>query len=171
MVKHISIYTIIFLFISTLFYNYKIGFSCSWSEELIKNIEWNSMEPLIKNGNNKTIMLDYYNTCNKQVQIWDIIGYNYAGSKKLLMKQVKVDNSIKIEWQNKKLLLNWEVFVNSIWKEYIFSQKQKNLLNLYITNNYITKDSYFIFWDNVENSIDSRNFWAISQKDIIGKFK
>lgn len=154
--------------LSWVFYYYKID-----SKDIIslKTIEWNSMFPLIHDWETKELLIDYYNTHSIQPKKWDIIAYNYAGNEKALIKIIQVTDNDSISFSKNRLIINDSILKNSVWEEYIFSEAEVRIMSLYINDSHIPKNSYFIFWDNTKNSLDSRNFWAISWEDIIWKFK
>ena len=172
---------IIWFIVIGIFYIYKISFywvnnelgksnTCRKINISNKNIEWSSMSPMYNNWDKIDLMIDYYNNCNKKVVKWDIIAYNYWWNKLALIKIVKVTFKDKVIIQNNNLIVNWNILVNSIWNKYMFSEKELNMFRLYIKDGKIPDDSYFIFWDNVANSIDSRKFWAVSKQDFLWKF-
>lgn len=167
----------IYIIIITIFFIASISFFLNCKDDcfaqleiLEKRIDWTSMEPILVNGRSANLMLDYYNKCGKEVKKWDIIAYDYWGNSKALIKQVKVTSEDRLSFSWLYLLVNGEILVNSKWEKYHFDEHDKQILNLYIKNWKIPHDSFFIFWDNVGNSIDSRKFWAISPVDIIWKF-
>ncbi len=135
-----------------------------------KIISWDSMFPFLENWSKIIFLKDYYNICNKEIKKWDLVAYDYAWNINPLIKVVKIDwkDNVEIDWNIMKI--NWEVMKNSIWQIYIFSEWEINLISLYIKNWKIPENSYMIFWDNINDSIDSRRFWAISWNDILWKF-
>ena len=132
-------------------------------------VSWNSMYPLLQNGE-KIIVLDGYYEDNEWLKD-DIIVYNYAWEKNPVVKSIKVtsDDKVEVKWLN--LYVNDEILTNLSWKIYKFSKAEIKVLSMYIKNNKIPNNSYFIFWENVSNSIDSRKFWAVWSADFIGKLK
>jgi len=139
--------------------------------KLQKTIIWNSMSPLLQNNNKINLLLDYYKICNKNIQKNDIVAYDYKWNKLALIKQIKVTDKDILSFSGSYLIVNKQILTNSIWEKYIFTKKQQNLISLYINEKHLQKDSFLIFGDNIYNSIDSKNFGAISQKDILGKFE
>jgi signal peptidase I len=166
--KHIYI-SILILFIWLIFYFFYLQSKNNHEIILEKTISWFSMEPLIKSWEKVKLIVWFYDY--NDIKRWDLVAYDFAWKKDLFIKQVRV-----LPWDNliikdKKLYINNEVMKNSIWNEYIFSPWEQKLLNLYIINWKLKKDVYFIFWDNIINSIDSRRFWWVSKVDIVGKFE
>lgn len=77
----------------------------------------------------------------------------------------------RIELKNDNLLVNREVLKNSQGEPYIFSEKQKKLIGLYIKGGKLVENSYLIFSDNPDNGLDSRQFGAVSANNFLGKFE
>lgn len=128
-----------------------------------------SMEPLIKNGSTLQYMRWYYN-CWELPQKWDIVIYNLGMTKNELIKQIKVDSQDALEFKENSLFINGKIMKNSAWEKYVFNDAQVKVLQLYINQTgHIPLDSYLIFGDNVNNSIDSRLFWAVNKSDILAK--
>lgn len=75
-----------------------------------------------------------------------------------------------MKFENGKMILNWETLKNSAWQEYNFSQKEIKTMFPFVQNWYMQSGSYFIFWDNVTNSIDSRVYGWVWSEDFLGKF-
>lgn len=137
----------------------------------IKIIEWNSMYPLIHDGEKRNLFIDYYTKQQTLPKKWDIVAYNYAWKQKALIKVIQATDSDIVSFSWNFLIINDTILKNSLWEEYIFSDKEIQILSLYIKDSHIPKNSYFIFGDNTKNSLDSRNFWAISWEDILWKFE
>jgi hypothetical protein len=70
------------------------------------------------------------------------------------------------------LYIGEKEMLNSLWNSYHFTSEEQKMISLYITEEWILKNrAYFIFWDNIWNSKDSRKFWGIWKSDIIWKFE
>ncbi len=138
-------------------------------ETEIKLVSGDSMSPLIKDGQKLKYIKWYYSF--REAKVWDLVNYNFA-SKFEFIKQVKATDKddVKISWDN--LVINWKPMKNSAWESYSFTEAELNLLKLYISKeNKLPKWSVFIFWDNISSSKDSRKFWAVSQKDFLGRLE
>lgn len=133
-----------------------------------KTIQWYSMYPLLKDAQKVFLVVDYFK--DNAPEVWDIVAFNYGGSNHLYIKMIKAtyDNKLEIIWEN--LYIDGALMKNSVWAVYSFSPGEIKMLSLYIKDGYIPKWSYFIFWDNISDSIDSRRFWAVSKDDIFWKF-
>ena len=166
--KSIYITLIIILgFFSWIFFNDKINNTCF--QILEKNISWNSMEPSISSWEKMKLFVWYYD-CN-EIKRGDLIAYDFANSGELFIKKLYVLPWDKLEIQDSQLLINWELMINSTGNIYKFNDADIKLMSLYIVNWKLKQWSYFVFWDNIWNSTDSRKFWAIWKKDIIWKFE
>lgn len=141
--------------------------SCFQKEEKI--IQGNSMEPLLQNEMNITLLNDYYK-CGYSVERGDVIAYSFGGDKNPLIKIVKVLSSDEVKIEGAKLKVNGEFLKNSKGDEYSFSEQQLAIMDLYIKNKHIPENSFFIFGDNISDSKDSRKFGAVSSQDFLGKF-
>lgn len=133
-----------------------------------KNISGNSMNPLFKNGEKVHFLIWYYR-CNN-LQRGDIIAYDFANTGNIYMKILYGFPGDKIFFEENKIFINNKELKNSSWNSYFFTDAEIQLMNLFIKNNILDKWSYFIFWDNIWNSDDSRKFWAIWEKNIVWKF-
>lgn len=138
---------------------------CNIERQLFE-VKWNSMNPILKNGDN-TILLKNYYKCNKAKK-WDLIAYKYWN--RLIVKQIKVTDKDNIYFSWHKLIVNNKILTNSQGNIYNFSDKEKNVIWMYIIDNKIPSNSFLIFWQNLTNSLDSRRFWAIWSKSIVWKF-
>lgn len=135
-----------------------------------KTVEGDSMEPFIKNGQELLLLEDFYKACNEKPKVWDIVAHRYGGQKHALIKAVRATDEDEIEVLQNALKINGSLLKNSAGQTYIFTPGELNLINLYIRDRHIPKDSYLLFGDNVSNSIDSRKFGAVSLEDFLGKF-
>ena len=132
-------------------------------------IKWISMEPLLKNGLVVEVFMNYYKKNNAKIN--EIVIHNYAWEKYPVIKKIRATSSDKAEIKWKDLYINDRLLTNSIWEKYIFSDNEIKMLSLYIKNNKIPDNSYFIFWELTKNSIDSRRFWAVWSVDFLWKLK
>lgn len=146
------------------------NFSNCTIQKVLENINWVSMEPLLKHWWEMYLLKDYYK-CWNTPKLWDIVAYDYKWAKNLLIKIIKADSNSIVEFSWNTLLINWKQMKNSIWDIYKFNDNEIKLMKIYINNNKLPQNSYLIFWDNTVNSRDSRNFWAISVDNIVWKFE
>lgn len=136
--------------------------------ETTKIIQGNSMEPLIQDGQEAILLENYYQ--RNEVQRGDIVAYDYKGNKNPLIKKVEVVGGDTLEFKVDKLLVNNEILSNGQKEPYIFSEKQKKMIGLYIKKEKLVDNSYLLFGENIYNSLDSRRFGAVSVEGFLGKF-
>ncbi len=139
-------------------------------KKVTKVVDGNSMSPLLKNGEEVSLLENYYK-CGKDVQKGDIVAYHYGGDERPLIKVVRVSSEDDLEIVGKKIHVNGEVLKNSADQEYIFSDGELKMLKLYIKDKRIPQKTYFLFGDNIDISTDSRKFGAVSPNDFLGKFE
>lgn len=128
------------------------------------------MEPFIKNGEKMILLEKFYGACNEKPKVGDIVAYNYGGNKHLLIKAVRATSADTVEILDATIKINGQFLRNSAGEAYKFTPGEIQLMNLYVRNGHIPPNSYFVFGDNVSNSIDSRKFGAVSADDFLGKF-
>jgi hypothetical protein len=150
----------------------------SWQKDNCKTkdieytINWNSMEPLLKDKS-KVNVIDNYYKCWWKVSLWDTIIYNgYILENQIIKKVMALPwDKIIIDDKTGEMKINWNILKNSKKETYKFDKNEVNFLKLYI-NNWVLQDwAYYIFWDNIYNSIDSRKFWAVSIEWFTWKVK
>lgn len=136
-----------------------------------KRISGNSMSPLLHNNDRVMLLHDYYKKCDIKPKKGDLIAYDYVGEKIPIIKVLVATSSDFLQIKNNTLWINGEEYKNSGNQKYNFSKGELKMLQLYIKNNHLKKDTYFILGDNISNSRDSRKFGAISPQKILGKFE
>ena len=136
-----------------------------------KRIAGNSMSPMIQNNDIVILLHEYYEKCDKKPQKGDLIAYDYVGEKIPIIKVLVANSEDFLQIKNNTLWINGAEYKNSENQRYNFSKGEIGMLKLYIHNNHIKKNTYFILGDNINNSKDSRKFGAISLKKILGKFE
>lgn len=135
-----------------------------------KEINGDSMQPLLKNQETVVLLENYYNCY--EVKRGDIVAYKRSSNKNPLIKIVKVLGGDSLVFENNgKLVVNGEVMKNSQNIDYVFSSKEIKMISLYIENGYLQDDAYLIFGDNVSSSMDSRKFGAVGENGFLGKFE
>jgi signal peptidase I len=138
---------------------------------LEKEIEGNSMEPLLPNGTKILLQIWYYQGRNLPER-GDIIAYNYGGNEHPIIKVVRglPGDATEIDPIRKTIKINGEYLTNSIGTLFSFTDGELRLMWLYTKSGYLPAEGYLIFGDNVRDSIDSRKFGAVSKYDFYGKF-
>jgi len=134
-----------------------------------KIIEGNSMSPLLQNGQGIVLLENYYK-CGYSVQKGDLVAYHYGGNAHPLIKKVRISAEDEVEIVDNQLQVNGEILKNSIEQEYRFSDAEVQMMKLYLREKHIPQNTFFLFGDNLNDSIDSRKFGAVSSKDFLGKF-
>jgi hypothetical protein len=67
-------------------------------------------------------------------------------------------DAAEIDLIRKTLKINGEYLTNSAGTPYVFTNGELQLLGLYVKGGHLPSGGYFIFGDNVGNSVDSRKF-------------
>ena len=140
---------------------------CFQKEEKI--IQGDSMAPMLANGESIILLGDYYK-CGYPVERGEVVAHNYGGHENPLIKVVKATSADKVEIFGGRLKINGEIMKNSVGQEYNFTEKEREIMGLYIKDGRIPQDSFLIFGDNIGDSADSRKFGAVSAEDFLGKF-
>ena len=130
-------------------------------------VKWDSMYPLIKDGETVIVLEDYY--INNSIEKWDIVLYDFKWTQEPILKSIYVTSDDKVEIIEDYLYINDKELKNYNWEKYNFNQAELKVLWMYIKNGKIPKNSYFIFGESINNSIDSRKFWAVSNQDFMWK--
>jgi signal peptidase I len=136
----------------------------------IKTIDGSSMEPMLSQGEKINFIKNYYKIKKEEIKKEDVVLVKYAGSENGLVKIIKATDIDKIEIKDNFLFVNDEIIKNSVGKEYIFKDSELKVMSFFIKDNYLEKGKYLVFGDNINNSIDSRNFGAVDKAYILGKF-
>ena len=170
------VFLIFFLFSFLIFCQYKkedkavlsYNNSCITDSASLE-VRGNSMYPVLAPDDEIMLLQDYYD-CNR-VKRGDIIAYDYRGSDVPIVKSVLVLGGDEAYFDQDKLVVNGKILLNSSGDEYIFDERQKRMIGLYIKTGKLTKKGYLIFGENVKDGTDSRRFGAIGIGDVLGKFE
>ena len=130
-----------------------------------------SMRPLIQDWQTVKVQLNYYN-CKKNIPKWgDIVVFEMPVNLERVIKKLSIVpwDKIEIDKKTRTIKINWKTFVNSAKMEYVFSEHELKWFDIYTENWIISDNTYFIFWDNIHGSIDSRSYGPISLHWIVGK--
>jgi len=130
------------------------------------------MEPFIKSGDTVSAIYDYYD-CNDILRD-DVVLYDYAGNKSLLIKSVKAIPGDR--WELKEVNNGYEIVVNNesvlnFEKEpYLISSNSAKMIELYI-NDYpiIPNDTYLLLGNKIGGTLDSTKFGLVGKNDIKAK--
>ena len=138
-----------------------------------KIVNGHSMEPFFKDGETIKILIGYYN-CHPVLRE-EVVAYSYQGSKNPIIKRVKGVAGdtfhLKKEADGWVILINNQPVKNLLGEVYLLEEKDYQMLSLYKRDyqGKIPEDTYLILGDNLNGSLDSRNFGLIAKQDIIGK--
>ncbi len=141
--------------------NQKVDEKCKTSKSEII-VDGTSMEPLLRNTTKQKVENNYYK-CGWFIKRWDILLINNSATwyKNYVKKLVVLPWDIIKFNESWNIILNWDILKNSENKEYIFTKNEVKIMSLYIVNWVLQEWTYFVFWDNITNSRDSRNFWWV----------
>jgi signal peptidase I len=133
-------------------------------------VRWNSMSPIIEDGSTLEWIYDYYACPWNIPKRWDIIILEDSATKWPYVKMIWA-----VPWDHigytasGNLIINDRIFTNSNGVPYFFTQSELNFLNLYVHNDILQNDAYFVFGENTINSRDSRKIWALSKSAFKAK--
>ena len=160
-----------FIFTLTIFYSTYISKIPKNNpiQEITKTmtINGNSMTPIINNGGEIKVQLNYYqkNTPKR----CDIIVYQYSETKNPIIKRIRGIPNDKFEYKNNNIYINNRILTNSKNETYNINSK---MLTLY-ANEYpiIPKDTYLILGETNVGTFDSSKIGLIHKTNIIGFVK
>lgn len=134
-------------------------------------IQWRSMVPLIQPNQEVEVSLNYYNCSQNVPKTWEVIIFENPFTKERVIKKIWFSqwDTVIIDTKSNTLQVNGTTFMNSEKKEYIFTPDELKMFQIYIQNKKVSKDVYFIFWDNINGSTDSRSYGPITWEWILGK--
>ena len=95
---------------------------------------------------------------------FDVIAFNYADTKYLIKRVIGLPGD-KVEYKNNVLYINGK----EIEEEFLEGHKTNDFNTLSLGYETIPEGKYLVLGDNRENSLDSRSFGLIDEKDILGK--
>lgn len=144
--------------------------NCDIKDEPL-HVNGTSMEPMIKNMSEVSLKMNYYNCGKNVVKWWDIVVFENPHTKELVIKKLAIVPGDKIVMNRKEwtIKINGTTFVNSEKKEYKFTENEMKWFDIYTSNWIVSEWIYFIFWDNILNSTDSRRYGPIPLEWILGK--
>ena len=136
-------------------------------------VRGDSLEPLIKNGQEIKILYGYYK-CS-EVKRGDIVAYDYKGNPEPIIKIVKAIPGDKFSFQKEetgwRILINDEILKNSENIPYLINENSYKLLRLYEKsfNGVAPENTYIILGNQPGGTLDSTRFGLIDKNDIIGR--
>ena len=136
-------------------------------------VRGDSLEPLIKNGQEIKILYGYYK-CN-EVKRDDIVAYDYKGNPEPIIKIVKAIPGDKFSFQKEetgwRILINDEILKNSENIPYLINENSYKLLRLYEKsfNGVAPENTYIILGNQPGGTLDSTRFGLIDKSGIMGR--
>lgn len=126
------------------------------------------MSPFFRDGEEIHVKQNYYN-CHSLKRDDIVIVDTYSHYWQIL-KQVKALPGDKIRMDFDK----WSIFINneqlfSPHGQYVFTKSELDMMNLYLKEDTLIENAYFVFGTQLQNSIDSRKLGGISFENIIWK--
>jgi signal peptidase I len=121
-----------------------------------------SMEPTLKVGDKVIINKIAYRV--GQIERGDIVAFHSPVEEKDLVKR-----AVAIGGDEITMTSEGEIYINGekITESYVPSDQALSYINQTVI---LGKDEVFVMGDNRSNSLDSRYFGAISEKDVFGEF-
>jgi signal peptidase I len=95
---------------------------------------------------------------------FDVIAFNYADTKYLIKRVIGLPGD-KVEYKNNVLYVNDK----KIEEDFLNGHRTNDFNTLSLGYEKIPEGKYLVLGDNRENSLDSRSFGLIDEKDILGK--
>lgn len=130
-----------------------------------------SMQPMIKDKEEIEVFLNYYNCSKNKPKDWDIVIFENPYTLERIIKKLYIIpwDEVKIDKETNTIKVNGKKLVNSQNQAYIFKEPELKWFEIYTENGKVIENTYFIFWDNIYWSIDSRSFWPITLEGLIWK--
>lgn len=140
------------------------GKSCSTRETV--EVNGDSMEPLLENGEKATLLKGYYDCHNASKD--DIVVYDWSGQDQPLVKIVKADQDDKITFDGCNVLVNGEKITNTEGRPYCLDRSRRDRLKKDI--NYNVPD-VMLLGNEISGSLDSSLFGLVHEENLVGKVK
>jgi signal peptidase I len=138
----------------------------------IKNlrVEWNSMSPLIENGSIVQTYMNYYQCTSEVPKHGDIVIIEDSAFDWPFIKTVAAIPWDVISFTVSGTLLRGRTELKNKNNEvYLFTKEEINFLSIYIQDGKIKRDAYFVFWENMHHSRDSKKIGAVSLGSLKAK--
>lgn len=133
-------------------------------------VEGNSMSPLLEDQTKVKVQERYYE-CGGTVHRDDVVIYVSDSTKnEYFVKRVRALPGDSISsTSDGQLTVNGAVLVNSKNEAYNFSKQELFAAQIYAPDGRLREWAYLIYGDNLNNSVDSRKFWAVGISGFRGK--
>lgn len=151
-----------------------IGNKCS-AEKETRTVRGNSLEPLIKNGEEVEILFNFYEC--ELPESGDLVIYSYSGNEAPLIKVIKATPGNQFQLIEKEenkwhIKVDEEVLKNSNDDIYEIGKRGYDMLSLYedrYKKEGIPEKTYLLLSDSISGGVDSTNFGFVHKKDFLGK--
>jgi len=136
-------------------------------------VRGSSLDPLIKPEQTIKALFGYYDCY--EVKRGDIVLFDYAGKKNLVIKIVKGISGDKFELRKSdsswNILINNQIVKNSEDKPYLISGNAYKMLSLYEKDykGTIPENAYLLLENHISGSVDSTTFGLIDKSGIVAK--
>lgn len=128
-------------------------------------VNGDSMSPLLKNQQELSLDLNYYN-CHP-VQVGDIVVFEIPGRKNRIIKKIFAIPGDKYAYTKKTIAINGKPLKNSVGEIYTIDSK---MLELFAQSYPILPaDSFFALGDQPRGTFDASRMGFIDRKQIVGK--
>lgn len=133
-------------------------------------VNGNSMSPLLEDQTKVKVQERYYE-CGGTVHRDDVVIYVSNSTKnESFVKQVRALPGDSISsTSDGQLIVNGAILVNSKNEAYHFSKQELFAAQIYAPDGRLREWAYLIYGDNLNNSVDSRKFWAVGVSGFRGK--
>ena len=121
-----------------------------------------SMNSTLKNQDIVLLSKSHYKLFD--MKRFDVIAFNYADTKYLIKRVIGLPGD-KVEYKNNILYINGK----EVEEKFLDGHQTKDFDTLTLGYEIIPEGKYLVLGDNRENSLDSRSFGLIDEKDILGK--
>ena len=133
-------------------------------------VEWNSMSPVIENGSIVQALMNYYQCRSELPKHGDIVILEDSA---LIWPYIKTIAAVPgdrvVFTQSGTLLREGSEIKNKSDEIYTFTQEEISFLSIYILDGKIRRDAYFVFWENMHHSRDSKKIGAVSLSALRAK--
>ena len=133
-------------------------------------VRGSSLSPLIESGETVEVFFNYYD-CN-EVKRGDVVLYNYAGSRNLLIKVVRGVSGDSFELKEKtggwRILINGRAIKNSAGEYHLIPDRKVKMLTLYEKSydGRIPENAYLLLGESISGTTDSSRFGFVHKNDL-----
>lgn len=133
-------------------------------------VEWNSMSPVIENGSRVQALMNYYQCRSELPKHGDIVILEDSALVWPYIKTIAAVPGDRVVFTlSGTLLREGSEIKNKSDEVYTFTQEEISFLSIYILDGKIRRDAYFVFWENMNHSRDSKKIGAVSLDSLKAK--